>query len=149
MVPPCLHRLDDRAQAFADFSQRVFAVVVNAVGAWTEETLPAIPNTAKHLADVLAGTDVRTNKCPFLVNRTTKVWVLRSGCPISRIGQFMAMASGQRTRKTMMMIMAKPVRSAKVNVSPAHATAVMVAMTGSLVPSMVARTAPTRITPAM
>ena len=34
-------------------------VVVNAVGAWTEETLPAIPNTAKHLADVLAGTDVR------------------------------------------------------------------------------------------
>lgn len=36
----------------------------------------------------------------------------------------------------MMMIMAKPVRSVKVNVSPAHATAVMVAMTGSLVPSM-------------
>ena len=36
-----------------------FDVVVNAVGAWTEETLPAIPNTAKHLADVLAGTDVR------------------------------------------------------------------------------------------
>ena len=34
-------------------------MVVNAVGAWTEETLPAIPNTAKHLADVLAGTDVR------------------------------------------------------------------------------------------
>ena len=49
----------------------------------------------------------------------------------------------------MMMIIAKPVRSVKVNVSPAHATAVMVAMTGSLVPSMVARTAPTRITPAM
>ena len=81
MVPPCLHRIDDRANT-RDFSQRVFAVVVNAVGAWTEETLPAIPNTAKHLADVLAGTDVRTNKCPFLVNRTTKVWVLRSGCPI-------------------------------------------------------------------
>ena len=37
----------------------------------------------------------------------------------------------------MMMIIAKPVRSVKVNVSPAHATAVMVAMTGSLVPSMV------------
>lgn len=90
MVPPCLHRIDDRAQAFADFSQRVFDVVVNAVGAWTEETLPAIPNTAKHLADVLAGTDVRTISvrfgrngqlwgqlylfgCPFLVNRTTKV----------------------------------------------------------------------------
>lgn len=34
-----------------------FDVVVDAVGAWTEETLPAIPNTAKHLADVLAGTD--------------------------------------------------------------------------------------------
>lgn len=132
MVPPCLHRIDDRAQAFADFSQRVFDVVVNAVGVWTEETLPAIPNTAKHLADVLAGTDVCTISVRF-----------------SRIGQFMAMASGQRTRKTMMMIMAKPVRSVKVNVSPAHATAVMVAMTGSLVPSMVARTAPTRITPAI
>lgn len=36
-----------------------FDVVVDAVGAWTEETLPAIPNTAKHLADVLAGTDMR------------------------------------------------------------------------------------------
>lgn len=36
-----------------------FDVVVDTVGAWTEETLPAIPNTAKHLADVLAGTDVR------------------------------------------------------------------------------------------
>ena len=35
-----------------------FDAVVDAVGAWTEETLPAIPNTAKHLADVLAGTDV-------------------------------------------------------------------------------------------
>ncbi|MGE4643806.1 hypothetical protein ACEWF6_07960 [Bifidobacterium catenulatum subsp. kashiwanohense] len=34
-------------------------MVVNAVGAWTEETLSAIPNTAKHLADALAGTDVR------------------------------------------------------------------------------------------
>ena len=81
MVPPCLHRIDDRAQAFADFSQRVFAVVVNAVGAWTEETLPAIPNTAKHLADVLAGTDVRTNKCPFLVNRTHKVPKPVFNCP--------------------------------------------------------------------
>ena len=87
--------------------------------------------------------------CPFLVNRTTKVWVCVLVVRFCRIGQFMAMASGQRTRKTMMMIMAKPVRSVKVNVSPAHATAVMVAMTGSLVPSMVARTAPTRITPAM
>ena len=65
----------------------------------------------------------------------------------SRIGQFVK--KGQRTRKTMMMIMAKPVRSVKVNASPVHATAVTVAMTGSLVPSMVARTAPTRITPAM
>ena len=81
MVSPCLHRIDDRAQAFADFSQRVFAVVVNAVGAWTEETLPAIPNTAKHLADVLAGTDVRTNKCPFLVNRTHRPINLCSMCP--------------------------------------------------------------------
>lgn len=36
-----------------------FDVVMDAVGAWTEETLPAIPNTAKHLADVLAGTDMR------------------------------------------------------------------------------------------
>ena len=68
MVPPCLPRIDDRAQAFADFSQRVFDVVVNAVGAWTEETLPAIPNTAKHLADVLAGTDVRTISVRFWRN---------------------------------------------------------------------------------
>lgn len=68
MVPPCLHRIDDRAKAFADFSQRVFDVVVNAVGAWTEETLPAIPNTAKHLADVLAGTDVRTISVRFWRN---------------------------------------------------------------------------------
>ena len=149
MVPPCLHRIDDRAQAFADFSQRVFDVVVNAVGAWTEETLPAIPNTAKHLADVLAGTDVRTISVRFW--RNGQLWGSFTCLDVrfSRIGQFMAMASGQRTRKTMMMIMAKPVRSVKVNVSPAHATAVMVAMTGSLVPSMVARTAPTRITPAM
>ena len=87
MVPPCLHRLDDRAQAFADFSQRVFDVVVNAVGAWTEETLPAIPNavgawteetlpaipnTAKHLADVLAGTDVRTISVRF--GRNGQLW---------------------------------------------------------------------------
>ncbi|MGG7136062.1 NAD(P)-dependent oxidoreductase [Bifidobacterium catenulatum] len=36
-----------------------FDVVVDAVGAWTEETLPAIPNAAKHLADELAGTNVR------------------------------------------------------------------------------------------
>lgn len=72
MVPPCLHRLDDWAQAFADFSQRVFDVVVNAVGAWTEETLPAIPNTAKHLADVLAGTDVRTISVRF--GRNGQLW---------------------------------------------------------------------------
>ena len=42
-----------------------FDAVVDAVGAWTEETLPAIPNTAKHLADVLAGTDVRTISVRF------------------------------------------------------------------------------------
>ena len=75
MVPPCLHRIDDRAQAFADFSQRVFDVVVNAVGAWTEETLPAIPNTAKHLADVLAGTDVRTISVRFWRNGHIGWWV--------------------------------------------------------------------------
>ncbi|MFR4212583.1 MAG: hypothetical protein ACLT17_02325 [Bifidobacterium catenulatum] len=53
-------------------------MVVNAVGAWTEEALPAIPNTAKHLADVLAGTDVRLivvgrahHKCPIREKRTT------------------------------------------------------------------------------
>lgn len=123
MVPPCLHRIDDRAQAFADFSQRVF--------------------------DVLAGTDVRTISVRFGRNGQLRYGFCVLDVRFSRIGQFMAMASGQRTRKTMMMIMAKPVRSVKVNVSPAHATAVMVAMTGSLVPSMVARTAPTRITPAM
>lgn len=36
-----------------------FDVVVDAVGAWIEETLPAIPNAAKHLANVLADTNVR------------------------------------------------------------------------------------------
>lgn len=121
MVPPCLHRIDDRAQAFADFSQRVF--------------------------DVLAGTDVRTISVRFGRNGQLRYGFCVLVVRFSRIGQFVE--NGQRTRKTMMMIMAKPVRSVKVNVSPAHATAVMVAMTGSLVPSMVARTAPTRITPAM
>ena len=42
-------------------------MVVNAVGAWTEETLPAIPNTAKHLADVVGRAH---HKCPILQNRT-------------------------------------------------------------------------------
>ena len=88
MVPPCLHRIDDRAQAFADFSQRVFAVVVNAVGAWTEETLPAIPNTAKHLADVLAGTDVRTISVRFGRNGQLRYGFCIPVVRFCRIGQF-------------------------------------------------------------
>lgn len=36
-----------------------FDVVVDAVGGWTEDTLHLIPDAAAHLADVLAGTDVR------------------------------------------------------------------------------------------
>ncbi len=36
-----------------------FDVVVDAVGAWTADTVHAVPDTAKHLADVLRGTDVR------------------------------------------------------------------------------------------
>ena len=36
-----------------------FDVVIDAVGGWTPETIPAITNVACHLADTLAGTDVR------------------------------------------------------------------------------------------
>ena len=36
-----------------------FDAVVDAVGAWTADTVHAVPDTAKHLADVLKGTDVR------------------------------------------------------------------------------------------
>ena len=36
-----------------------FDVVVDAVGAWTPDTTHIVPDTAKHLADVLKGTDVR------------------------------------------------------------------------------------------
>lgn len=36
-----------------------FDVVVDAVGGWSEDTLHLIPDAAKHLADVLAGTEVR------------------------------------------------------------------------------------------
>ena len=36
-----------------------FDAVVDAVGGWTEDTLHLIPDAAKHLADVLAGTEVR------------------------------------------------------------------------------------------
>lgn len=36
-----------------------FDAVVDAAGGWTPETIPAIPAVAAHLADVLAGTDVR------------------------------------------------------------------------------------------
>lgn len=63
-------------------------MVVNAVGAWTEETLSAIPNTAKHLADVLAGTDVRLigvgrahHKCPIREKRTTVAQFYPFSCP--------------------------------------------------------------------
>lgn len=36
-----------------------FDAVVDAVGGWTPETIPAITNAGIHLADVLAGTNVR------------------------------------------------------------------------------------------
>ena len=36
-----------------------FDVVVDAAGAWTPDTLHVIPDAAKHLADVLSGTDTR------------------------------------------------------------------------------------------
>ena len=36
-----------------------FDAVVDAVGGWSEDTLHLIPDAAKHLADVLPGTDVR------------------------------------------------------------------------------------------
>lgn len=36
-----------------------FDVVVDAFGAWTPDTLPGIPNAAKHLCDLLSGTSTR------------------------------------------------------------------------------------------
>jgi putative NADH-flavin reductase len=36
-----------------------FDAVVDAVGTWTPETLPAIPGAAKHLCEILAGTKTR------------------------------------------------------------------------------------------
>ena len=36
-----------------------FDVVVDAFGAWTEETIPGIPKAAEHLCNVLSGTDTR------------------------------------------------------------------------------------------
>ena len=36
-----------------------FDVVVDAVGGWTKETLHLVPDAVEHLADVLAGTEVR------------------------------------------------------------------------------------------
>lgn len=37
----------------------IFDVVVDAVGGWTEETIPNITNVMNHLADVLKGTNTR------------------------------------------------------------------------------------------
>ena len=34
-------------------------VVINAFGAWTEETLPSLPAATKHLSDILSGSDIR------------------------------------------------------------------------------------------
>ena len=36
-----------------------FDVVVDAFGAWTEDTLPQHSTSLKHLCDILSGTDVR------------------------------------------------------------------------------------------
>ena len=36
-----------------------FDVIVDAVGTWTSQTLHVIPDAAKHLADILSGTDTR------------------------------------------------------------------------------------------
>lgn len=36
-----------------------FNAVVDAFGAWTSETIPGIPAAVKHLADLVAGTDIR------------------------------------------------------------------------------------------
>ena len=38
---------------------KVFDVVVDAFGAWTEDTLPQHSTSLKHLCDILSGTDVR------------------------------------------------------------------------------------------
>ena len=49
----------------------------------------------------------------------------------------------------MMRIITNPTKSVGSNTASVHATAEIVAITGSLVPSMVARIEPTRTTPAM
>ena len=36
-----------------------FDVVIDAFGAWTEETLPQHSTSLKHLCDILSGTDTR------------------------------------------------------------------------------------------
>lgn len=48
----------------------------------------------------------------------------------------------------MTMIITKPTKSVGVNTAPAHSTADIVAAIGSLVPSIVPRIEPIRITPA-
>lgn len=53
------HSLQKDALALTTDDLSGFDAVVDAVGGWTPETLPAIPNVAAHLSDVLAGTNVR------------------------------------------------------------------------------------------
>lgn len=38
-----------------------FDVVIDAFGAWTEETLPQHSTSLKHLCDILSGTDTQTD----------------------------------------------------------------------------------------
>jgi putative NADH-flavin reductase len=53
------HFLQGDALALTREQLEGFDVVVDAVGGWSEDTLHLIPDAAKHLAKVLAGTNVR------------------------------------------------------------------------------------------
>jgi putative NADH-flavin reductase len=53
------HFLQGDALALTREQLEGFDAVVDAVGGWAEDTLHLIPDAAKHLADVLAGTEVR------------------------------------------------------------------------------------------
>lgn len=56
---PAAHTLQKDAPALAREDLEGFDVVVDAVGAWSPDTLTAIPDAAEHLAEILSGTGIR------------------------------------------------------------------------------------------
>ena len=70
-----------------------FDVVIDAFGAWTEETLPQHSTSLKHLCDILSGTSPwATAKCQNLVTDATSIpmgqgaqWTQYMQCPCQLI----------------------------------------------------------------